>query len=188
MLSQTDNPNPRHQLLKFMQKLEDTGKDCASCTGVCCSFVGNSVQLTPLEAFDLLSYLIKTDRWTENLQRKIDQTIEQYGLNREPAGNGQRTFSRKTYTCPLFKEQALGCPLPPHVKPFGCLAFNPLQSGIKDGESCRSEINLLKELETDEIANQNQAIREHFELNWHKKPLPLALIDLHEKMVAEQED
>lgn len=170
----------RRKLIDFMDQLAQQGKDCRGCSGICCTFVGNSMQVSPLEAWDLAQFLMLNRRWNRQLQEKLEGTIQQFRLRQAPPGDGRRTFGRRRYTCPFFQDQTLGCSIQPEAKPYGCLGFNPIGSGVKDGENCRSYKEQLaeRELAHQEEAVQNQKLRERYKLTWEKINLPVALLDL----------
>ena len=169
---------PRQGLLELMTKLKNESKDCSLCTGTCCSFVANSMQITPLEAFEIYDYLLRHRLWTADLKAKFQDCIEVFRLDKPLPGDGRRSFGRRTYTCPFYAESCLGCPLPPSVKPYGCLAFNPIASGVRDGEACRSYTEKLEQLASEVLQSKNDIIRQAFAIDWLKKPIPVALLAL----------
>ena len=160
-----------------MAGLEERGVSCASCTGACCTFVANSMRVTPLEALDLLDQL--GDAFDQRLRERLAASIERFGLDRAPAGDGRRTFARKRYTCPFFGDKALGCPLPRAAKPYGCLAFNARAAGVSDGEDCASDAGLLAARETAAEDQLNAAVKAAFGLAWDKESIPVALLALN---------
>lgn len=172
--------NRREQLIDRMNELESQGKSCAGCAGNCCTFEANSMLVTPLEAFELYSYLKKNNFLTEELKTKLQKNIQQYRL--EPKyENNRRSYLRKTYTCPFFNHTELGCPLPRVVKPYGCLGFNTHHPELKAKEFCYSETHLLEQREALNLETEvslNQALREQFHLVWVKAPIPNAILDI----------
>jgi hypothetical protein len=140
------------------------------------------MMLTPLEAAELMLYLRKVNRADLELKEKCSKTASFYRLDYQ-VGNGKRTYLRRTYTCPFFNHEELGCPLPPSVKPFGCLAFNSHHETEKASHHCFSEVELLKERERNhpEELEINERLKRELQLNWEKAPIPLALLDLWEK-------
>ena len=174
----------RHHLLETMSELESAKISCANCTGVCCTFVGNSMQVTPLEAMDLYQYLQEKGRWDEALELRLRETISHFRLDQAPPSDGRRTFSRRRYTCPFFKDQSLGCSIAPEYKPYGCLGFNAIGPGVKDGENCTSRIEVLekRELAYADEGRDNESLREKYQLQWEKISIPEALLDLHQKL------
>ena len=163
-----DAKKRRSLLLGRDQQLAQAGMGCADCTGVCCTYVANSVCVTELEARDIYSYLEREGKLDAAMVRSWKETIRKNGLDRPPAGNGRRTFSRKRYTCSFFTQKSLGCPLPKFIKPYGCLGFNPSAKGVTAGVGCASQQDLLREQQT-----CNGGLREE---TW---PLPVALMRLY---------
>ena len=144
---------------------------------------------TPLEAAEILLYLKSTHAQNEELKEKLKGTISRFRLD-HPSGNGRRSFVRKSYTCPFFNHQELGCPLPREVKPYGCLAFNSHHSEKKAGEFCYSEKKLLEDREAQNISFEdlvNQKLREKLNLFWEKTPLPLALLEIWDKEITSED-
>ncbi len=139
------------------------------------------MMISPLEAAEVLLYLRQHDALNADLKNKCQETITKFRLD-HPAGNGKRSFIRRTYTCPFFGHQELGCPLPKEVKPYGCLAFNSHHTDLKAGEYCYSEQELLVKREDSYPWEKeiNESIKQKFNLIWDKTPLPLGLLELWE--------
>ncbi len=136
-------PGPRRaELLHHMRHLASEGKSCAACSGVCCTFVANSMRITRAEALDMRESLQAQGRWNSTLFEQLRECVRRYRLDHEP-GDGRRSL-RRTYTCPFFAGTTLGCTLPPTHKPYGCLAFNPRRSGLTEGGDCASDQSLLR--------------------------------------------
>lgn len=156
--------------------------DCKGCAGTCCTFAANSMMVTPLEAWELMNYLKREHQDTEELQKKCEETVRFYRLDHQ-VGNGKRSYLRRTYTCPFFHHQELGCPLPREVKPYGCLAFNAHHTTEKAGPHCYSETELLRQRDEahSEETPLNELIKKQLNLIWDKSPLPLALLDIWDK-------
>lgn len=168
----------RELLLNEMDRLENQGMDCRGCKGTCCTYEANSMMVTPVEAVELMDYLKAQNLLTEELKHKMTETITKYRLD-HPAGNGKKSYLRRTYTCPFFNHGELGCPLPREVKPYGCLAFNSHHQELKADGNCFSDTDLLRKHDhamSDESLNEN--LRVKFNLYWEKTPLPLALTEL----------
>jgi hypothetical protein len=167
----------RHILIQEMEKLELQGKSCVGCEGTCCTYEANSMMVTPLEAKDLFDYLSSQSMLSNELKAKLEFTVKNYRLD-QAIGTGKRTLLRRTYTCPFFNHQELGCPLPREVKPYGCLGFNSRHETFKKGEHCYSDKDLLEKRgqEFDEATENQKLIRER-KLSWEKVPLPVALLD-----------
>ena len=122
----------REKLLNVMDELQASGVDCKHCVGTCCTMAANSIQITPLEGYELLRYLLGSDRWTEERVAKLERTVLEARLN--VALNLPRNqIFRRTYTCPFFSGGKLGCAVPPELKPYGCLAFNPRSARQREG-------------------------------------------------------
>ncbi len=172
-------PSERRQiLLHEMQRLAAEDKHCAACPGHCCTAIANSMQTTPLETEDVLTFLRESGRWTEELKTQLRATVTKFRLDQIP-GNGKKNFLRRTYDCPFFAGQSLGCTLPREVKPYGCLGFNPSTPGEREGKSCSSDQNLLlkREISSPDEEQQNLELRQQHGLWWDKLPLPWALLE-----------
>jgi len=151
---------------------------CYSCAGTCCTFQCNSMSLTPLEALELLRGIIESKLSIDEVKERCKEAVSHYGLNQELYI--KRQIIRKRYTCPLFKETSLGCPIVPKYKPYGCLAFNP----TGETDRCYSDQSLLKKVEeinADKISSVNHKISSYLSLDWEKKNLPMALLEIIEK-------
>ncbi len=174
----------RAALIQTMSQLEEKGVHCGACSGVCCTFVANSVQATPLETLEILNWLRDRGALDDALKQTLQATIQKYRLDQDAPGDGSRQFVRRTYTCPFFGMAPGGCGLSRSVKPYGCLGFNAMAPGVQDGENCGSNIALLEEREdafAETEARANRRIQEQYSLKWEKKPMPAALMDLIEK-------
>lgn len=136
------------------------------------------MMVTPLETIELLTYLSRSQMLTNELKEKCEETVERYRLN-SVLGNGKKSFIRRTYTCPFFGHQELGCPLPREIKPYGCLAFNSHHAELKAGEHCHSETELLEKRETSyaDENDLNEKLKTKYKLYWEKLPLPVALLE-----------
>jgi Fe-S-cluster containining protein len=178
----------RKELIQRMKELESLGFNCSGCQGNCCTYEANSMMVTPIEALELKLYLDQTGVLSTQLKEKCQQTVQKYRLDHQ-SGNGRRSFIRRSYTCPFFNHQALGCPLPPKIKPYGCLAFNSHHSELKAGSHCYSEKELLIEREKVNAweVQLNEKLREKFGIIWEKTSLPLALLELWDIVVDEND-
>jgi Fe-S-cluster containining protein len=176
-------PKERRQILiDEMNSLESADKSCRGCQGNCCTYEANSMMVTPIEAVELMDYLRAQNLLNDELKNKMVETVSKYRLNHS-AGNGRKSYLRRTYTCPFFNHGEFGCPLPREVKPYGCLAFNSHHEILKADENCFSDIALLKKHDhetTDDALNEGLRVRHS--LFWDKTPLPLALLDLWTKI------
>lgn len=169
----------RKILIDRLELLESQGMDCRGCSGNCCTYEANSMMTTPIEALELIRYLKDTQLLEDELKSKCQNTIQKFRLD-HTAGNGRRSFLRRTYTCPFFNHKELGCPLPREVKPYGCLAFNAHHVESKASEHCFSEVDLLRKRDEAFLTEEalNQELKKKLNLIWDKTPLPLALIEL----------
>ena len=172
----------RSQVIEKMKEITSAGANCFSCSGVCCTFVGNSMMVTPIEAIELVHFLNEQGRWNNELLEKLNETILIYRLDRPVPSDGRRSFSRRRYTCPFFTEgKDGGCSIRKRYKPFGCLGFNAIDSGVRDGENCKSYLSTLEDREREHGASEKQLnaqIRQELGLDWEKKNMPLALKEL----------
>ena len=173
----------REALLVIMNELASQQVGCHSCVGVCCTFVKNSMMVTPVEAFDLLAFADRKAWDRQWLREKLQSCVKRFSLDRGVPSDGQRVFSRRTYTCPFFDEETSLCGISPEFKPYGCLGYNARRVGEKEGGSCRSDVEALQKREKSltEEEQLNDAIRRSYQLEWHKQPIPLALLSLMEK-------
>lgn len=167
----------RNRLVENMNQLDSRKVNCLSCTGVCCTVARNSMMVTPVEAIDLYFEIENKIKDKELFWTKVEESISQFGLDREIYVKNK--LMRKNYTCPLFKFESFGCPIDPHLKPFGCLGYNALEAGVKEGEKCASDTALLEQTETEirkELDELNSILRSQFQLDFDKLPIPKALL------------
>lgn len=167
-----------------MFSLEKVGKSCRDCSGKCCTFTANSMQTTPLETLEVVDWLESENRIDLGLVELLKDCVRKFRLDQE-ISTGKGTTFRRTYTCPFFKNQNLGCSIAPEVKPYGCLGFNPDGQRIRDGENCSSNIPLLEKRErrfSAMEAEKNSKIKNELSLTWDKSPFPLALLDVMERL------
>lgn len=180
----------RKGLVIEMQNLENQTIHCFTCPGTCCTSQANSMQITPIEALEILASLnIDTLSKEEinDLKKRMQDNIQSYRLNVEIyTGKKHSQDLRKTYTCPFFMNGSKGCGISRGSKPYGCLGFNPRVSD-DNGKSCTSNISLLSErddhfLEKENLANQK--IRDELKIYWGKLTIPQALLDILNKLYA----
>lgn len=170
----------RKCLKEKMSVLETQGYHCFDCTGAwCCTFEYNSMRVTPLEAYDLYSYLEKNNLINDELIEKLIQCQKHYRLDKEISA-GRGTELRRTYTCPFFAGETLGCTISRDAKPYGCLAFNALEKGVRSRGYCESNKELLESQDraNDSDKKMNQLLIDELKLNWSKKDIPTALLSL----------
>ncbi len=168
-----------------MLKNEEQGKNCYSCKGVCCTFEMNSMQTTPLETIELYHYLKSENRINKNLIEKLSETISWYRLDKELPSDGKRQFARRTYTCPFLEAGDKGCTISRAAKPYGCLGFNPDIKNSVGEMGCSSDQNLLLERENlfkEFEDTENQDLKNQLNLTWDKLPMPVALLQIIEKL------
>ena len=171
-------PERREPLIQEMQRLAYAGNHCAACTGVCCTFLANSMQITPVEAVDLRDWLIAQGRWDDALKADLQHCVKRFRLDHDVSG-GRRSM-RKTYTCPFYQPGPKGCSISRHHKPYGCLAFNTRETGVTDGGNCASDQTMLER----HTANTSQEHARNLELKtqvgWFtdKAPIPVALLQV----------
>ena len=165
-----------------MDSLKDHAINCHTCVGTCCTFQSNSMKITPIEAIDLIQFLKEKNRINNSLLDTLKTTVKEFRLNYS-LSTGRNGLLRRTYTCPFFKGCEKGCSIDPEYKPYGCLAFNPNESGITNGMNCRSDPDLLekREINNSEENAINQEIIKRYHLHWQKESIPQALLDLLNK-------
>lgn len=178
----------RAALIHEMELLEGKTIHCFTCPGTCCTSQANSMQITPVEALEILESL-NVDQFNEEelnlFKARMNQTVTGYRLNVEIyTGKKNSQALRKNYTCPFFNNGSLGCGLSRSAKPYGCLGFNPKTSD-DNGQSCSSNTDLLNDREVsfqerEEIVNAQ--IRSELNLPWIKQNIPQALLDVINKL------
>ncbi len=169
----------RNSLINAMTKLEGSKIHCFNCSGTCCTYVANSMQITPLEALEILESLNLNQETKNLLISKLSQTVTDYRLDQELLTGKKGIQSlRRTYTCPFFTPGSKGCGLSRSVKPYGCLAFNPRIEDDNGGQ-CKSDVVLLEKRENDFNSFEDEAnkvLSEAYQINWKKMDLPRALL------------
>ncbi len=176
----------RQNLLEHMDNLEKAEISCRHCPGTCCTFMGNTMQVTVLEAIDLYYDLVTKGQWDQVLVQRLKDCIREFRLDITPS-TGRGVYMRKSYTCPFFGHQSLGCPIDPQVKPYGCLGFNASETREESGKSCYSDRKLLEERELlfeDEGNEEARALywQERLKLPWKKESIPIALLELDQAL------
>lgn len=182
--------NVRDKIINLMSELEDQGIDCANCTSSeCCTFVKNSMMITPLETVELIQYLSKEGRLTTYLFDKLRENIKGYRLDIPIPSDGKRNFARRTYTCPFLNTGAKACTISRKAKPYGCLGFNSTTKGAIDSTHCRSNQKVLEEVADefrDYLKNQNELVSKSLDLNYDKLPIPVAILNVLENNKVEK--
>lgn len=174
----------REHLTSKMFELNDQGKNCFSCNGMCCTYEFNSMQTTPLEAIELYFFLDKENRLTEDLYEELEENIKKFRLDKDISIGGTKIF-RRTYTCPFFKAGAKGCSISLNDKPYGCLGFNPKESNVSTEGHCKVYVNSHEEREKIYKVDEdhiNELLISKLGLYWKKLPIPMALIELTKKL------
>jgi len=179
----------RQILIDSMSDLEKMGVDCKTCPGTCCTSLANSMLITPLETIELFDYLLPTlsDQESRNqLISSLKKTISNYRLDKEIYTGKKHTQTlRKLYTCPFFNNGSLGCSISRTAKPYGCLGFNP-NKPEDNGQTCSSMTDKLLLRDQNYQANENQinqAIKLELNLDWEKKNIPMALLEVIERIL-----
>lgn len=178
----------RKGLVLEMEKLENQTIHCFTCPGTCCTSVANSMQITPIEAMEILNGLnidqLKKEE-IDQLKKRMMDNILAYRLNVEIyTGKKHSQELRKTYTCPFFMNGSKGCSLSRSSKPYGCLGFNP-KTAEDNGKSCTSNTAILEERELNFIKKENianQKIKDDLKIFWVKQSIPQALLDILNKL------
>lgn len=172
----------RDILTSKMKELSAEGKNCFSCNGMCCTSLFNSMQTTPVETLEIVTFLESEDRLNEVTLNKINDCISSYRLDKEINMGKGKSF-RKTYTCPFFESGAKGCTIGLHDKPYGCLGFNPREVGVSEEGKCSvyADVHEKREARYSHIEDStNKFLRERLGLYWEKLPMPLAIVKLIE--------
>ncbi|MBC7540496.1 MAG: hypothetical protein H7281_16850 [Bacteriovorax sp.] len=180
------SPRERRKLLiDEMEGLTTKKIHCFNCAGTCCTFSANSMQITPIEAFEILISLEVTDSNLEDLKSVLRKNILNYRLNHEIfLGKKINSLLRKTYTCPFFVAGSKGCTIKKELKPYGCLGFNPRIENDNGGQ-CHSNTELLETRENIEIKNEenaNEYLKRELQLDWVKLEIPKAVLALIDKI------
>ena len=178
----------RKGLVLEMQTLEKESIHCFTCPGTCCTSQANSMQITPIEALEILQGLhldSLSPPEIQELKKRLQDNIQNFRLNVEIyTGKKHSRDLRKTYTCPFFMNGSKGCGLSRGTKPYGCLGFNP-KTNEDNGKSCASNTALLSEREALFIEKENLAnvkIKKDLNIYWDKLSIPQALLDILNKL------
>jgi len=182
----TQLPSERRRLLiDEMKGLKDKDIHCFNCAGTCCTFSANSMQITPIEAFEILISLEVTEKNLTELREKLQKNIQDYRLDHEIfLGKKKNSLLRKTYTCPFFVTGSRGCTIKKELKPYGCLGFNPRTENDNGGQ-CLSNKDLLEARENSTLLTEEKAnayLKEQLQLDWEKLEIPKAVLQLLEKL------
>ncbi len=170
----------RRNIVEQMSELNSKGLDCFNCSGMCCTHQYNSMQVDPVQALELLAWLESEGRLNEDLIEDLEEVILEYRLNKDFMIGRNREFRRK-YTCPFFMKMTQGCSISRAVKPYGCLAFNPLEKNVSTEGKCASNLDVLIERESrnSEVEDKaNELISKELGLYWKKKSMPFAIQEI----------
>lgn len=181
-------PEPKIRRKKLCDKMEELSEKkihCYNCNGTCCTMSANSMQITPLEAFEMILSLEVTYENVGELKNKLKKNIQDYRLDHEIfLGKKSQTFLRKTYTCPFFSSGPKGCTIKKDLKPYGCLGFNP-RIESDNGSQCYSDFTLLQEREDDEFLKEkksNEYLKKQLGIKWDKSEIPKAILNLLDQL------
>ncbi len=169
----------REALITSMHKNEQSGLDCLKCSGRCCTYSANSMNMTNLEALEALVFLEENNLINEDLIERLEKCVEDFRLD-QFFQTGRSTFFRKTYTCPFFNFPSWGCGLGSKNKPYGCLAFNPREANQTNGGNCSADLNIqIKRLETyeDLEIKASLSIAEALKIPEDKASIPYKLLE-----------
>jgi len=177
----------RKLLAEQMYASEEAGKDCMSCTGRCCTFEANSMQMTSLEALEAMTVLEDKGLLTSEVKERLQKCIDEYRLDKYiQIGPGE--YFRKSYTCPFFFFPAFGCGLGVDNKPYGCIAFNPCVGGQENGGDCQSDLEIQEkrnDLFEEEEDRANDALFKEKGISILKEPIPIKLLEFWNKFAKE---
>lgn len=175
----------RHDLIQEMKKLSDVQVHCFNCTGTCCTMSANSMQITPLEAFEMILSLDVTADNVEDIRKKLKENIQHYRIDHEISlGKKAHSHLRKTYTCPFFVPGPKGCTIKKEFKPYGCLGFNPKLEN-DNGSTCHSDQALLEKRDNENSSSEESAnnyLKNEFQIYWTKLEIPKAMLHLLDRM------
>ena len=166
----------RYALLQEMQVGEAKGIDCSRCAGTCCTFVANSMRVTPLETYDLWLFLKRSNRWNSATRQQLLHTVDRFRLSQPIPGNGRRRYGRRTYTCSFFNNQVKGCSIAPEYKPYGCLGFNPNIPAQLNGGDCGLQRRFSSQTPTALEQNANAQIKSILKFDEETKTIPEGLL------------
>jgi Fe-S-cluster containining protein len=170
----------RQDLNDSMRLLNESGKDCSKCSGICCTYAHNSMLITPIETLELFTYLLRKKRINDDLIQSLEKSVDEFRLDKDLNIGSGREF-RRNYTCPFFNNGSLGCSISPKHKPYGCLGFNSTEVGVTEAGHCKvyPEVHIKREVKfkkKEDIINNN--LQEKLGLYWTKKNIPSALLEL----------
>ncbi|MEH0860359.1 hypothetical protein [Halobacteriovorax sp. DPLXC-1] len=178
----------RALLSEQMYDNEKKGLDCMNCTGRCCTYEANSMQMTSIEALEAMAALEEKDLLNQETRRRLEDCISEFRLDKYiQIGAGE--FFRKSYTCPFYFYPSFGCGLGVDHKPYGCIAFNPCEPGQSEGGNCQSDLDIqekrnLQFEESEDLADKY--LFEKFDISPLKEPIPIKLLEIWRKVYSEK--
>jgi hypothetical protein len=170
----------RSLVVENMNQLIGQEKDCFKCKGHCCTFEFNSMQVTPLESFDVYDYLLNKNMITPELISRLEDNIKHFRLDKDFLSLGKKSF-RRYYTCPFYLEDKLGCSIGKNHKPYGCLAFNPKEMNVTTPGHCTSYTDSLELREEENRQDEdvlNESLKKTLSLYWDKKDISTSVLYL----------
>lgn len=175
----------RKILSEAMFENESKGLDCLSCTGRCCTYEANSMQMTSIEALEALTLLEEKGLLNEQTRHRLNDCISEFRLDKYiQIGPGE--FYRKSYTCPFYFYPSFGCGLGVDHKPYGCIAFNPCIPSQENGGDCQSNLSIQEKRNTQfekvELFADNY-LNEKFKISNLKEPIPIKLLEVWNKIL-----
>ena len=179
-IEESSSTKRRAPVVENMNQLISKENDCFKCKGHCCTFEFNSMQVTPLETFDIYDYLLKKEMITPELITRLEKNIQHFRLDKDFLSLGKKSF-RRYYTCPFYLEDKLGCSIGKNNKPYGCLAFNPKEKDVTVPGHCTSYTNSLEvreEENRDDEAKLNEYLKKKLSLYWDKKDISTSVLYL----------
>ncbi|WP_412469996.1 MULTISPECIES: hypothetical protein [unclassified Halobacteriovorax] len=173
----------RELLVEQMFTNEASGLDCLKCTGRCCTYEANSMQMTSIEALEAMAVLEEKNLINDETKKRLEDCISEFRLDKYiQIGPGE--FFRKSYTCPFYFYPSFGCGLGVDHKPYGCIAFNPCEANQEDGGNCQSDLSIQEErndLYESAEDRANKYLYEQYKISQLKEPIPIKLLELWDK-------
>ncbi|POB12784.1 hypothetical protein [Halobacteriovorax sp. DA5] len=178
----------RELLVEQMFANEASGLDCLKCTGRCCTYEANSMQMTSIEALEAMAVLEEKNLLNDETKKRLEDCISEFRLDKYiQIGPGE--FFRKSYTCPFYFYPSFGCGLGVDHKPYGCIAFNPCEANQEDGGNCQSDLDIqekrnLQFEKTEDLADKY--LYDQYKVSLLKEPIPIKLLEIWKKVYSEK--
>ncbi|MFG1505004.1 hypothetical protein [Halobacteriovorax sp. ZH5_bin.2] len=178
----------RELLVEQMFANEASGLDCLSCTGRCCTYEANSMQMTSIEALEAMAVLEEKNLLNDETKKRLEDCISEFRLDKYiQIGPGE--YFRKSYTCPFYFYPSFGCGLGVDHKPYGCIAFNPCEANQEDGGNCQSDLDIqekrnLQFEKTEDLADKY--LYDQYKVSLLKEPIPIKLLEIWKKVYSEK--